>query len=311
MLKLVFMGTPAFAIPPLVALQKAGHTLAAVVTQPDRKKGRGKKLLPPPVKEAAVRLGIPVYQPYDLNTAAFIETLSSLAPDVIVTVAFGHLLKEKILTLPPLGCVNLHASLLPKYRGAAPVSRAILNGETLSGISTMLMDEGMDTGPVLKTAAIPVQPDDTTESLTGRLAGVGAALLVETLAKWAEGAVTPLPQDNSQATYAPPLIKKDGRIDWLRPAAEIERQVRAMIPWPGAFTNVAGKGLKIFRAEVARAPIPGAPGMGIVTDEMWTVTTGAGVLSLLEVQLEGKKRQDIQSFLKGFKQRGKITLASS
>ena len=311
MLKVVFMGTPAFAIPPLVALQKAGHTLAAVVTQPDRKKGRGKKLLPPPVKEAAVRLGIPVYQPYDLNTAAFIETLSSLTPDVIVTAAFGHLLKKKILTLPPLGCVNLHASLLPKYRGASPVARAILNGEPVAGISTMLMDEGMDTGPVLQTAAIPVQPDDTTESLTGRLAEVGAALLVETLAKWAEGAVTPMPQDNSQATYAPPLIKKDGRIDWLRPAAEIERQVRAMIPWPGAFTNVAGKGLKIFRAEVTRAPISGTPGMGIVTDEIWTVATGAGALSLLEVQLEGKKRQDIQSFLKGFKQRGKIALASS
>jgi len=311
MLKLVFMGTPAFAIPPLAALQKEGYNIVAVITQPDRKKGRGKKLLPPPVKEEALRLGISVYQPHDLNVTSFIETLFSLAPDMVVTAAFGHLLKKKILTLPPLGCVNLHASLLPKYRGASPVSRAILNGETVTGVSTMLMDEGMDTGPVLQNAAIPVQPDDTAESLTARLSLVGASLLVETLAKWTEGSMTPVPQEDSQATYAPPLTKKDGRIDWLRPAERIERQVRAMIPWPGAFTDMAGKGLKIFKAEVIRNSVPGVPGVSIVTDKTWLVATGEGALSLLEVQLEGKKRQDIQSFLKGFKQRGKIAFASA
>jgi len=309
MLKLVFMGTPTFAIPSVVALEKAGYILTGVVTQPNRRKGRGKKLMPPPVKKAAERLGIPVYQPSDPNASDFIKILLNLTPDVIVTAAFGHLLKEEILTLPSMGCINLHASLLPKYRGAAPIARAILNGETFTGVSTMLMDEGMDTGPILQTASVTIRLDDTTESLTGRLAEVGAALLVETLAKWTEGAIKPAVQDESRATIAPPLTKEDGKINWQRPAEEIERQIRAMIPWPGAFSKVSGKGLKVFRAEVVHTRISGVPGSSIVTDESWIVATGEGSLSLHEVQMEGKKRQTIRSFLKGFKQRGEVDLA--
>ena len=307
--KLVFMGTPHFAVPSLRALHEAGHEISGVITQPDRRKGRGKKVVPPPVKDTALSLGIPVYQPDNPNTEDFLHQLAALSPNVIVTVAFGHLLKEQILNLPPHGCLNVHASLLPKYRGAAPIAWAIFNGEEVTGVTIMKMDEGMDTGPILAVREEVIRPDDTTETLGQRLSEIGAALIVETLDKWLAGRITPVPQDPHHATYAPPLKKSDGKIDWARPAAEIERQIRAMTPWPGAFTTIEGKMLKIFKAEVVDTDEAMKPGQSLITNDAWRVATGNGALELLEIQLEGKKRQNIHTFLKGFKPRGRLVLS--
>jgi len=307
--KLVFMGTPRFAVPSLRALREAGYEISGVITQPDRRKGRGKKVVPPPIKETALALGIPVYQPDNPNTEDFLHQLAALSPNIIVTVAFGHLLKKQILNLPPLGCLNVHASLLPKYRGAAPIAWAIFNGEEVTGVTIMKMDEGMDTGPILAVRKEAIRPDDTTETLSQRLSEIGAELIVETLREWLAGRITPLPQDPSQATYAPPLTKGDGKIDWTRSALEIERQIRAMIPWPGAFTTIEGKILKIFKAKVVDMADDLKPGQSIITDDAWRVVTGNGTLELSEIQLEGKKRQEIHTFLKGFKSRGMLTLS--
>lgn len=303
------MGTPHFAVPSLRALHEAGHEISGVITQPDRRKGRGKRVVPPPVKDTALSLGIPVYQPDNPNTEDFLHQLAALSPNVIVTVAFGHLLKEQILNLPPHGCLNVHASLLPKYRGAAPIAWAIFNGEEVTGVTIMKMDEGMDTGPILAVREEVIRPDDTTETLGQRLSEIGAALIVETLDKWLAGRITPVPQDPHHATYAPPLKKSDGKIDWARPAAEIERQIRAMTPWPGAFTTIEGKMLKIFKAEVVDTDEAMEPGQSLITNDAWRVTTGNGALELLEIQLEGKKRQNIHTFLKGFKPRGRLVLS--
>jgi len=303
------MGTPHFAVPSLRALHEAGHEISGVITQPDRRKGRGKKVVPPPVKDTALSLGIPVYQPDNPNTEDFLHQLAALSPNVIVTVAFGHLLKEQILNLPPHGCLNVHASLLPKYRGAAPIAWAIFNGEEVTGVTIMKMDEGMDTGPILAVREEVIRPDDTTETLGQRLSEIGAALIVETLDKWLAGRITPVPQDPHHATYAPPLKKSDGKIDWTRPAAEIERQIRAMTPWPGAFTTIEGKMLKIFKAEVVDTDEAMKPGQSLITNDAWRVATGNGALELLEIQLEGKKRQNIHTFLKGFKPRGRLVLS--
>ena len=307
-LRLVFMGTPDFAVPSLAALYKAGHKIAGVVTQPDRRKGRGKRVVPPPVKVAAAARGLSVFQPMNVNDGEFARRLTDLSPDVIVTVAFGQLLKSPILELPPLGCLNVHASLLPKYRGAAPIAWAILNGEASTGVTIMQMDEGMDTGPILAAREEVIRPEDTTETLSRRLSEIGAALIVEILEEWHAGRLTPIPQDSSRATYAPPLKKADGRIDWGQSAARIERLIRAMNPWPGAFTTVEGKMLKIYSAKITKPPETLAPGQGLVMDDAWIVATGEGALSLLEVQLEGRKRQDIHTFLKGFKTRGRLSL---
>ena len=305
-LKLIFMGTPDFAVPSLTALDEARYEIVGVVTQPDRRKGRGKKMVPPPVKEVAITRKIPVFQPANPNTGEFIRQLKELSPDVIVTVAFGHLLKREILTLPPLGCLNLHASLLPKYRGAAPIIWAILNGEQVTGVTVMKMDEGMDTGPILAMHEEPITPDDTTETLGQKLAKTGASLLVETLEKWRNHEITPVPQSPDDVSYAPPLKKADGRIDWSQSAERIERKIRAMIPWPGAFTILNGKNLKIFKAKISISIGDLSPGESLVTDDTWTVASGNGSLDLLEVQMEGKKHQNIKTFLKGFKPRGRF-----
>ena len=306
--KVVFMGTPTFAVPSLKALEEKGFSIVGVVTQPDRKRGRGKKTAPTPVKEAALKMGLPVFQPLDPNATAFLQQLKRLSPDVVITVAFGHLLKEQLLTLPSEGCLNVHASLLPKYRGAAPIAWAILKGETVTGVTIMKMDAGLDTGPILAQRETPIHPHDTTETLSERLSKIGADLLVETLEKWLNKEIIPSPQNQSLATYAPPLQKKDGKIDWTKPALEIERQIRAMTPWPGAFTTIDNKNLKIFRAEVTKIQKDLRPGQALVTDNEWLTATGSGALRVLEIQLEGKKRQNIQTFLKGFKKRGTITL---
>ncbi len=308
--RIVFMGTPDFAVPPLIALREAGMEIVGVITQPDRRKGRGKKVTPPPVKETAVSLGLPVFQPVDPNAEEAARLLTELSPDVIITAAFGCILRENVLNLPPLGCLNLHASLLPKYRGAAPVAWAIMNGESETGVTVMKMDAGMDTGPILATRVIPILTDDTTETLTRRLAEIGADLLIETLRSWVEGRLTPVPQDNARATYAPPLKKSDGKIDWTWPADRIERMIRAMVPWPGAFTRLDGKYLKILRAKVVQAPRELPAGHAWVEDAQWLVGTGSGALSLLEVQLEGKKRMDVPVFLQGFKKRGELLFDS-
>jgi len=305
-LKLIFMGTPDFAVPSLIALDEAGYEITGVVTQPDRRKGRGKKVVSPPVKEIAMTRNLPVFQPANPNTGEIIRQLKNLSPDVIVTVAFGHLLKREILTLPPLGCLNLHASLLPKYRGAAPIAWAILNGEQTTGVTVMKMDEGMDTGPILTMHEEPITPEDTTETLGRKLTKAGAFLIVETLEKWRNHKITPVPQNPGEASYARPLKKADGRIDWAQSAERIERRIRAMIPWPGAFTSLNGKNLKIFKAKILANTGNFLPGESLVTDDTWTVTTGNGALGLLEIQMEGRKRQDIQIFLKGFKPRGKL-----
>ncbi len=305
-LKIVYMGTPEFSVPPLRALVGAGHEILGVVTQPDRRKGRGKTVIPPPVKEAALSLGLPVLQPIDPNAEAWVRWIGEGSPDVIVTAAFGRLLKEKLLTLPPLGCLNLHASLLPRYRGAAPVARAIMNGDAQTGVTVIKMDKGMDTGPILAARKEPIRDDDTTESLSERLSEIGAKLLLDTLDKWAEGRIDPIPQDASQASYAPPLKKQDGKIDWTWPAMKIERHVRAMFPWPGAFARVDCKTIKIYRASVVPASPPLPPGHGWIGEDAWLVGTGDGNLSLLQVQMEGRKRLDIRRFLRGFKKRGEM-----
>ena len=261
---------------------------------------------PPPVKVKALEYDIPVLQPDNPNIDEFISKLEAASPDVIVTVAYGHLLTKRLLSLPSHGCINLHASLLPKYRGAAPVVWAILQGEEKSGVTIMLMDRGMDTGPILRKAEVPILPGDTTASLSVRLSEIGASLLPEAIAAYASGRINPVPQDESEATYAPPLNKQDGKIDWGKTAGEIERHIRAMTPWPGAFTMLGNKTLKIYRAKVVNKPLSLPPGHGIITDDTWHVATGDGTLRLVEVQLEGKKRMDVVDFLMGFKKRGEF-----
>lgn len=293
------MGSPEFALPALRTLVRICDVIA-VVTQPDRPAGRGSKLRPPPVKVAAESLGIPVYQPESLRRAEPVARLVELEPDVIVVAAFGQMLPPSVLDLPPHGCLNIHASLLPRWRGAAPIAAAILAGDTETGVTLMKMDEGMDTGPILAQRAEPIYPDDTTGSLSARLAQVGADLLAEVLPAYLRGDVVPQPQPGEGVTYCRPLKKDDGRLDWSRTAVELERQVRAMIPWPGAFTTWKGRQLKVWRA----VPVPewrgrAKPGEVIPLDEGVGVATGQGALQLLEVQLAGKRPLPVEEFLHG------------
>ena len=307
--RLVYFGTPAFAVPPLEALVKAGFEIPLVVTQPDRSRGRKQTPVPPPVKISALDMGLSVAQPTNPNEAEFLEVLRQAAPNLIVTAAYGRLLTKRLLSVPSLGCINLHASLLPKYRGAAPVAWAILRGETVTGITIMLMDEGMDTGPILRQRECLIQPDDTTETLTLKLARMGAGILPDTIRDYAGGTLHPIPQEDRHATEAPPLKKADGGIDWRKTAIEIERHLRAMTPWPGAFTRFENHTLKIYRAAPTEEIPSLPPGHGVITHDAWTVNTAKGALTLLEVQMEGKKRMDIVNFLKGFKKRGEMAFA--
>ncbi len=304
MARIVFMGTPRFAVPALRALT-ACHQVVGVVTQPDRPAGRGQKLLPSPVKEVALAQGLPLFQPQTLRTAEAVAHLAEWQPEVIVVVAFGQILQPAVLELPPYGCLNLHASLLPRWRGAAPIPAAILAGDPTTGVTLMRLDEGLDTGPILAQAEWPIAPDDTTATLTARLADLGARLLVERLPGWLAGEIRPRPQDSSLASYCRPLRKEDGRLDWSRPAADLDRQVRACVPWPGAYTTWQGQQLKVWRA----CPHPtwsGAepPGTVIALPGGMGVITGQGLLELLEVQLAGKKPLAAGPFVRG--QRGLI-----
>lgn len=294
------MGTPDFAVPTLEALIGAGHELAAVVTQPDKPKGRGKAVLMTPVKERALECGIPVYQPKRVREPEFLDVLRKLNPDVIVVVAFGQILPREILTLPPFGCVNVHASLLPKYRGAAPIQWAVIDGETVSGVTTMQMNEGLDTGDILEQEEISLDPEETGGSLFEKLASLGGKMILSTLKGLEDGSIIPRAQGEMTTPYAKMLTKAMGEIDWSMDAASIERLVRGLNPWPSAYTYVDGKTLKIWKARVEAGEAGNEPGQVRVTKDRLLVETGNGVLSILELQLEGKKRMEAAAFLRGF-----------
>jgi methionyl-tRNA formyltransferase len=299
MARIVFMGTPEFAIPTLSALDEY-HEVVGVVTQPDRRAGRGQKLIPPPVKNLALELGLPTIQPRMLSEPAAMERLAAWQPDLIVVAAFGQILKEPVLALPPHGCLNVHASLLPSYRGASPITAAILAGEQVTGVTIMRMDEGMDTGPILAQAECPIAPGDTTATLSKKLAELGAELLVESLPAWLSGELQGQPQDDSQATYCRPLRKKDGHLAWDQPAETLERQVRAYDPWPGTYTTWQGQRLNVIRARSwPTHREPGPPGEVIELGSGLGVLTGQGILELLEVQLAGKRRMEAAVYARG------------
>jgi methionyl-tRNA formyltransferase len=296
--RIVFMGTPEFACPTLRTLIDRGEQLLAVVTQPDRPKGRGQKMMPPPVKELALEHHIPVLQPDRVRDSAFVASIRELAPDLIVVVAFGQILPRELLEIPPLGCVNVHASLLPRYRGAAPLNWCIINGESETGVTTMLMDTGLDTGPMLLRRSTPIDENENIVSLHDRMALMGAELLAETLDRLAEGCIAPVPQDDSQSCYAPLLKKGDGLIDWNRPARRIHDLVRGLAVWPGAQTSFHGQTLKLFRTRVADGR--GVPGTVLrSTGGVLEVACLDSSLLIEELQLAGKKRLDSASFLAG------------
>lgn len=290
------MGTPEFSVPSLHALA-AAHTVVGVVTQPDRPAGRGRQVVAPPVKVAALELGIPVIQPQRLREPEAMQQLQAWAPDLIVVAAFGQLLKPAVLDLPPFGCVNVHASLLPRHRGAAPISAAILAGDDETGVTIMRMDVGLDTGPMLTKRAISIAETDTTATLTDRLAVVGAGLLVETLPGYLSGAITPIPQDSTLATYAPQLKKEDGRLDFTETAEALARRVRALSPWPGAFCLWQGQPLKVLEAR----PISGRGLQGTVSGGLDgpAIACADGQLLLIKIQPAGKRPMSALDFARG------------
>ena len=300
-MRLVFLGTPAFAVPTLERVVEAGHQVAAVVTQPDRPSGRGQNPAPPPVKDAAVRLGLPVYQPERVRRPDAVEFLGSLGAEAMVVVGYGQLLPQTIIDLAPLGIVNVHASLLPKYRGAGPVQWAIVNGETVTGVTTMRIDAGLDTGDMLLKAETGIGPQENAVELGRRLAVLGADLLVQTLAGLAAGSIVPERQNPAEATYAPLLKKEDGRIDWSRPAQAIHNRVRGLQPWPGAYTTFRGQTLHIWRSRMwgGAVPSPPPPCATVMRVKPLVVACGTGALELLELQIEGRKRLPAADFANG------------
>lgn len=294
------MGTPDFAVPALEALHSSGNEIVLVVTRPDKPKGRGRKVGPPPVKKTASRLGCAVLQPTSLRDEATQHILRETSPDFFIVVAYGQILTEKVLGIPRQACINLHASLLPKYRGPAPIHWAVINGETETGVTTMLMDKGLDTGDLLMTAREKISAADTAGSLHERLARLGADVLIRTLEAFAEGTIRRTPQDHSLATYAPLLKKTDGLIDWKKAAGQIEPFIRGMNPWPGAFTFWGSHRLKIFRAEIPAVTTSAPPGTVLegFSDEL-RVATGDGALSILELQGASGSRLPVDQFLRG------------
>lgn len=304
--RVLFMGTPDFAVPSLRALLQH-HEVVAVVTQPDRPVGRGGKLTPPPVKVVAEEAGVPVLQPRSLRRAQVHTQLASYGADVFVVVAYGRILPPELLAIPPKGCLNVHASLLPRWRGAAPIAAAIAAGDELTGVTIMLIGEGLDDGPILAARAEPIRPDDTTATLSERLALLGAELLLETLPRWLAGEITPQPQDESRATYAPMLRKEDGLLDFTLPAVVLERRCRAFTPWPGTYTYFKGRLLKVLRCRVLDEAAAGVepdrhrPGLVVQTSEGPAVVTGAGLLLLEQVRLEGKRAVSGADFARGYR----------
>jgi methionyl-tRNA formyltransferase len=300
-LRIVFLGSGAFAIPSLQALADAGHQIAAVVTQPDREKGRGRSLQPPPVKPVAEALGLPVLQPPRIRAPEAQEALRALAPELQVVVAYGQILPRSVIDLAPRGTINVHSSLLPRYRGAAPIHWAVVNGEAETGVTTMMIDEGLDTGPILLSRATAIGPEETTPELEARLARLGGALLIETIDGLARGTVSPLPQDHAAATIARMLRKEDGRIDWTTPAETIARRVRGLQPWPGTVTSFAGSDVKVLRATPVAARAGAAvPGTVIAIDDGIVVACGGEtLLRLLEVQPASRRAMTAVPFASG------------
>lgn len=299
-MRIVYMGTPDFAVKPLEALYEAGHEILLVVSQPDKPVGRHAELKPTPVKEAALSMGLPVMQPLKATNEEFLQELERLAPDVIVVAAYGKILRKRLLDIPKYGCVNIHGSLLPRWRGAAPIQWAVIEGDEKAGLTTMLMGEGLDTGDMLLREEVTVAPDETGGSLFVRLSELGGPLIVKTLKGLEEGTVTPLPQDESLATYAPMLTKETGELSFVKTAAELERLIRGLTPWPGTFTYLKGKLFKIHTAEISGFVPEGDPGTFSVHEGKLYVKCGEETaLRLLEVQIEGKKRMPASDFLKG------------
>jgi methionyl-tRNA formyltransferase len=299
-LNLVFCGTPRFAVPTLEKLVGAGFRIHLVVTQPDRPKGRGLELVSSPIKESALRLNLRITQPDRIKTNdEFRAQLTDLNPDAIIIVGYGRIIPQWMLDLPPLGNINLHASLLPKYRGAAPIQWAIANGETVTGVTTMRIDAGLDTGDILFQQELAIPPEDTAETLAPRLASIGADLMVETLHRLQTGSVQPHPQDNSQASLAPILKKEDGLVDFSRSAVDIFNRIRGFQPWPGAYTKFRGKNLQILKARTAPVVLPPAE-LHIQSDQLLVGCGHNSSLELLEIQLEGKKRSSAADFVRGY-----------
>ncbi len=297
-MKLVYMGTPQFAVQPLRALAASGHEIVGVVTRIDKPSGRGKILTSPPVKQVAAEMMLPLFQPRRVREPEFIATLKSLNIDAIVVAAYGQILPKEILTLPKFGCINIHASLLPLYRGAAPINWAIMRGDVETGITVMQMDEGMDTGAMLLQESLPIGPKDTAGSMLEKLSSLGARLITQALLLIATGSIVPRAQDNSKATLAPPLKKEDGFIDWRLSAAEIHNRVRGMSPWPGAYAYLDGKMIKILESEAIIGK--GEPGVLFEADRgALAVGTGSGLLRIVALQPEGKKPMTTADYLRG------------
>jgi methionyl-tRNA formyltransferase len=306
-LNLVFCGTPRFAVPTLEKLVEAGHSVPLVVSQPDRPRGRGMELAVSPVKDAAVALGIAIAQPTTIkNNFEFRDQLAALHADAIIVVGYGRIIPQWMIDLPRFGNLNLHASLLPKYRGAAPIQWAIASGESRTGVTTMRIDVGLDTGDILQQSEIPIAPEDTAETLSPKLASMGADLMADTLRGLENGQVRPQAQDHSQATLAPILRKEDGRMDFARSANELFNRLRGFQPWPGAFTTFKGKTLQVHRAKPAQHAVNLTPGQIAVDGPRLLVGCGryknsASVLELIEIQLEGKRRMTAQEFINGYR----------
>ena len=301
-MRVIFMGTPDFSVGTLEALVQAGHEVVLAVTQPDKPKGRGGKMQYTPVKEKALEYDIPVFQPVKVREKSCVEKLDSYKADVMVVVAFGQILPREILELTPYGCINVHASLLPKYRGAAPIQWSIIDGETVTGVTTMQMDEGLDTGDMLLKTEVPLEPDETGGSLHDKLSVARAKLCVETLKALEEKTVTPEKQGETPTKYARMLDKELGKIDWTKDAASIERLVRGLNPWPSAYTSWEGKTMKIWSAEVVDRECKAPCGtVAEVTKTDFSVQTGKGLLKVTELQIPGKKRMAADAFLRGYK----------
>lgn len=300
-MKIVFMGTPDFAVGALKALLAAGHQVTAVVTQPDKPKGRGKEVGMTPVKECALSFHIPVFQPVKIKAPEAVEALSHFEADVFVVAAFGQILSEEILSMPKYGCLNIHASLLPKYRGAAPIQWVILNGEKETGVTIMQMDKGLDTGDMLLKGVVPIADRETGETLHDKLAEEGAALIVQALSLMEKGELVPEKQKEEDATYVTMLKKSLGRINWSRDAVTIDRLIRGLNSWPSAYTHFQGKILKLWEAQPENIPASGRPGsIAGVSKDAFYVNTGKGQLKVTRVQLEGKKKMEVKDFLQGY-----------
>ena len=313
-MRAIFRGPPDFSVPVLTAMKEAGHDMLAAVTQPDKPKGRGKEMQMTPVKAKALELGIPVLQPKRVRDPEFVEQLRELKPDVMVVVAFGQILTKEVLEVPKYGCINVHASLLPMYRGAAPIQYVILNGEKETGVTTMFMDEGLDNGDMLLKTVVPITADETGGTLHDKLSAAGAELLIRTLEQMEAGTLQRIPQ-TGETCYVGTLKKSMGEMDWSRPAEELERQVRGLNPWPSAYTFLNGKTLKIWKAEVlhteavssqeaeepeALADRKSCGSVIVISRDSIQVQTGDGILAIRELQLEGKKRMTADAFLRGY-----------